>query len=53
MTNKVFIPIATACLMASAGAVANELDDLLGGFEVDKVLVQVMEPLVNVQQSPW
>jgi hypothetical protein len=53
MTNKVFIPIVTACLMASAGAVANELDDLLGGFEADEVVVQIMEPLVNVQQSPW
>jgi len=54
MKNKVWRPLAAACIMVSPLLMANDFDDLLGGFEVDEVFVieETLVPL-EAQQPPW
>ena len=53
MKNKVWRPLVAACIMVSPLLMANDLDDLLGGFEVDEVFVieEAAMPLKD-KQSP-
>jgi hypothetical protein len=54
MKNKAWWLMAAACIMISPLLMANELDDLLGGFETDEVFFidEATVPLED-QQSPW
>lgn len=54
MNNSVLIPIVAAGLITSPVAFANDVDDLVGGFEADEVvLVEVTAPALLEQESPW
>jgi len=53
--NKlVLLPILTAGLMTSSLVMADDLDELLGGFESDElVIVDVEAAPASVKKSPW
>jgi hypothetical protein len=54
MKKLVWLPLAAVGLMSSPALMAGDLDDLLGGFESDEVVVlQVETAPIAEQTSPW